>query len=166
MPPFNIFCSTTSEVSSSQVNFFKMLDEKIENGFEPEEQDTEQEVHLRLQRVAEEWDTLLGRSQDSNDLNQQPQKMMTSSSSDLDVQETLSGAGTRSNHPQDLSNDSMRTMFSNSANLPPGSLKEAAATGSTSNATKSASITSSSTTSAVASSSVSARSRQVADTPE
>merc|ERR1711981_743791 len=43
---FNI--QNSSEVSSSQVNFFKMLDEKIENGIDPEEPDMEHERQLRL----------------------------------------------------------------------------------------------------------------------
>ena len=35
---------------------------------ELEEQDSDQDRHVRLQKVAEEWNDLLGRSQDSHDL--------------------------------------------------------------------------------------------------
>jgi hypothetical protein len=35
-------------------------------GFELEEQDSDHERQLQLQRVAEEWDTILGRSQEDN----------------------------------------------------------------------------------------------------
>ena len=52
-----------------------MLDAKIEKGKELEESESELELqdsqqrHQRLQKVAEiEWDTLLGRSQNSQDL--------------------------------------------------------------------------------------------------
>lgn len=104
--------SSTNEVSSSQVNFFKMLDEKIENGFELEEQDSDYERKLQLQRVAEEWDTILGRSQeDSNDPPMRPSE---------DAIEWVTEANVES------SNDSMRTMFSNSVNLQATTAKAAA----------------------------------------
>lgn len=99
--PLNIQ-SSTNEVSSSQVNFFKMLDEKIENGFELEEQDSDHERQLQLQRVAEEWDTILGRSQEDNS---DPTRPVSE-----DTIEHLCNV--------ESSNDSMRTMFSNSVNLP------------------------------------------------
>jgi len=96
--------SSTNEVSSSQVNFFKMLDEKIENGFELEEQDSDYERKLQLQRVAEEWDNILGRSQEDNHDLGRPSEETT-------AVEWVTEANVES------SNDSMRTMFSNSVNL-------------------------------------------------
>jgi len=132
---FNV--QNSSEVSSSQVNFFKMLDEKIENGIDPEEPDMEHERQLRLQRVAEEWDNLLGRSQDSNDLHSKEQTAASSAESQINEEETTDNSASAA--PEKLamesSNDSMRTMFSNSVTLPAGSLREAVAaikTGSTS----------------------------------
>jgi len=97
--------SSTNEVSSSQVNFFKMLDEKIENGFELEEQDSDHERQIQLQRVAEEWDTILGRSQEDNS---DPTRPVS--------EDTIDWVTTEAN--VESSNDSMRTMFSNSVNLP------------------------------------------------
>ena len=113
-----------SEISSSQVNFFKMLDEKIEQGFELEETELEDERHIRLQKVAEEWPFgLLGRSQDSNDLrqlaNQQQNIGNNPKSEDEDDIRCLEGGNANSS-----SVDSMRTMFSNSVNLPAGTLRE------------------------------------------
>lgn len=78
-------------------------------GLDLDEPDSEGERQLRLQRVAEEWDNLLGRSQDSNDL----------SSKGI---EFLNPAGTTTE--AQMSNDSMRTMFSNSVNVPAGTLRE------------------------------------------
>ena len=104
-----------------------MLDEKIENGMELEpDQDSEDERHLRLQRVAEEWDTLLGKSQDSNDLQPPNPRAVTSPSSDHDDGiEFTTASGSRPGAPHvESSNDSMRTMFSNSVNLPAGTLSE------------------------------------------
>lgn len=97
--------SSTNEVSSSQVNFFKMLDEKIENGFVLEEQDSDHERQIQLQRVAEEWDTILGRSQEDNSYPNRPVS-----------EDTIDWVTTEAN--VESSNDSMRTMFSNSVNLP------------------------------------------------
>lgn len=115
-----------SEVSSSQVNFFKMLDEKIENGVELEEQDSDQDRHVRLQKVAEEWNDLLGRSQDSHDLQhtKQPPHMevVAASMEENDGQIQIEAGGPQK--PQEGSVDSMRTMFSNSVSLPAGTFRE------------------------------------------
>ena len=123
-----------NEISSSQVNFFKMLDEKIEQGFELEENELEDERHLRLQKVAEEWPFgLLGRSQDSSDLrllahqqqnigNQAKSESVSAEDDEddrLEVQQT-----TARDKEASSSVDSMRTMFSNSVNLPAGTLRE------------------------------------------
>jgi len=81
-----------------------MLDEKIENGFELEEQDSDYERKLQLQRVAEEWDNILGRSQEDNHDLGRPSEETT-------AVEWVTEANVES------SNDSMRTMFSNSVNL-------------------------------------------------
>jgi len=114
-----------SEVSSSQVNFFKMLDEKIENGVELEEQDSDQDRHVRLQKVAEEWNDLLGRSQDSHDLQhtkQPPHMEVAASMEENDGQIQIEAGGPQK--PQEGSVDSMRTMFSNSVSLPAGTFRE------------------------------------------
>ena len=115
-----------SEISSSQVNFFKMLDEKIENG-ELEGEDSHESLledrHLRLQKVAEEWDLLLGRSQNSNDLDpnqtedQLPKEEGNSEDDRLSLPQALE------DNPGN-SIDSMRTLFSNSVTLPAGTLRE------------------------------------------
>lgn len=116
--PFNI----QSEVSTSQVNFFKMLDEKIENGVELEEQDSEHERQVRLQRVAEEWDNLLGRSQDSHDLQQKQPEMI---SSDEHEEQILDASSPKKTQDESLdSNNSMKTLFSNSVSLPVGTFRE------------------------------------------
>lgn len=114
--PFNI----QSEVSTSQVNFFKMLDEKIENGDEPEEQDSEQERQNRLQRVAEEWNDLLGRSQDSHELQLKHSQM---ASPEVEDEGHVHNAA-NGDPPQEGSVNSMRTMFSNSVTLPAGTFRE------------------------------------------
>lgn len=118
-----------NEISSSQVNFFKMLDEKIEQGFELQDNELEDERHLRLQKVAEEWPFgLLGRSQDSNDLrllaNQQQNIGNNPKSEDEDDRLDLHETRCLEDKANSSSVDSMRTMFSNSVNLPAGTLRE------------------------------------------
>ena len=73
-------------------------------GFELEEQDSDYERKLQLQRVAEEWDNILGRSQEDNHDLGRPSEETT-------AVEWVTEANVES------SNDSMRTMFSNSVNL-------------------------------------------------
>ena len=90
-------------------------------GVELEEQDSEQERESRLQRVAEEWNDLLGRSQDSHDL-QQPRH--SQEAEDNEAERIVAASSSLQNHPQDGSVDSMRTMFSNSVTLPVGTFRE------------------------------------------
>jgi len=105
-----------------------MLDEKIENGVELEEQDTDQDRQVRLQKVAEEWNDLLGRSQDSQDLQhaaKQPslmEQVATSMEEPSDQPILIEAIGPQK--PQEGSADSMRTMFSNSVSLPAGTFRE------------------------------------------
>ena len=75
-------------------------------GFELEEQDSDYERKLQLQRVAEEWDTILGKSQEDHHELQRPSEANVESS-----------------------NDSLRTMFSNSVNLQTTTAKAAAESG-------------------------------------
>ena len=74
-------------------------------GFELEEQDSDHERQIQLQRVAEEWDTILGRSQEDNSFPTRPVS-----------EDTIDWVTTEAN--VESSNDSMRKMFSNSVNLP------------------------------------------------
>ena len=74
-------------------------------GFVLEEQDSDHERQIQLQRVAEEWDTILGRSQEDNSYPNRPVS-----------EDTIDWVTTEAN--VESSNDSMRTMFSNSVNLP------------------------------------------------
>ena len=80
-------------------------------GFELEEQDSDHERQIQLQRVAEEWDTILGRSQEDNHDLERPSE---------ETIEWVTEANVES------SNDSMRTMFSNSVNLQATTAKAAA----------------------------------------
>ena len=93
---------------------------------ELEEQDSDQDRHVRLQKVAEEWNDLLGRSQDSHDLQhtKQPPHMevVAASMEENDGQIQIEAGG--SQKPQEGSVDSMRTMFSNSVSLPAGTFRE------------------------------------------
>lgn len=73
---------------------------------------------MRLQRVAEEWDNLLGRSQDSNELHLHVNDEHSKSEEDAIVVELVANTAVES------SNDSMRTMFSNSVGLPAGTFRE------------------------------------------
>ncbi len=150
-----------SEVSSSQVNFFKMLDEKIENvikfqmltclligtlflhhifqGIELEEaeEDEEHERQTKLQRVGEEWDNLLGRSQDGGGHLLLMQDSEDSSThrpkSDIPNKGISKTSGNNDklaaidNNVAGSSVDSMRTMFSNSLTMPTGTFREAVA---------------------------------------
>jgi len=59
----NNFLQTNNEVSSSQVNFFKMLDEKIENGADLDEEEADRIRKIELLRNVEEWDHVLAKSQ-------------------------------------------------------------------------------------------------------
>jgi hypothetical protein len=79
-----------------------------------QEQDSEHERHLKLQRVSEEWDNLLGRSQDSSTDN--VEKIIDEASKATRLESNASS-----------SVDSMKTMFSNSVTLPAGTLREAVA---------------------------------------
>ena len=94
---------------------------------ELEEQDSDQDRHVRLQKVAEEWNDLLGRSQDSHDLqhSKQPphmEQVAASMESESDEQILIEAAGPQK--PQEGSVDSLRTMFSNSVSLPAGTFRE------------------------------------------
>ena len=89
-------------------------------GFELEDQDSDQERQLQLQKVAEEWDTILGRSHEDN--NCDPSEQETNNI------EWVTEANVES------SNDSMRTMFSNSAvNLKMSNNNKSGNTGATAN---------------------------------
>ena len=96
------------------------------------------ERQLRLQRVAEEWDSLLGKSQDSNDLHSKDQTAAVVAAfcteSQISEEETtdnaVAAAAAADKLAMESSNDSMRTMFSNSVTLPAGSLREAIKNGS------------------------------------
>ena len=95
-PTFSTYfnCANNGKISVQTRNFFFQ-------GFELEDQDSDQERQLQLQRVAEEWDNILGRSHEDN----------------CDPSEGTIEWVTEAN--VESSNDSMRTMFSNSAvNLP------------------------------------------------
>lgn len=59
----NTFLQANNEVSSSQVNFFKMLDEKIENGADLDEEEADRIRKIELLRNVEEWDHVLAKSQ-------------------------------------------------------------------------------------------------------
>lgn len=126
------------EASSSQVNFFKMLDAKIENGIEFDPIADEEESRREFLQSVEEWDQIIGKNMDAS--------MRTNSSfvpsSNLDddgqdseenfiqmsvneslnsnqpaVIQTSSSTPSSSEHATKRvsSVDSMRTMFSNSA---------------------------------------------------
>ena len=120
------------EISSSQVDFFKMLDAKIEKGKDLEEHESELELddsqqrHQRLQKVAEEWDTLLGRSHNSHDLRTglEQSSLPEPPEDEEDVQ-----PHPLDDNPAANSVDSMRTMFSNSCSLPAGTLREVVSAG-------------------------------------
>jgi len=60
------FLQANSDVSSSQVNFFKMLDEKIENGADFDEEEADRMRQIELLRCVEEWDHVLSKSQNNN----------------------------------------------------------------------------------------------------
>lgn len=74
--------------------------------------------------MAEEWDTLLGRSQDSTDLQS---KEASSSAENHETSEEDSFRKRLEPSPAQAvgsSADSMRTMFSNSVTMPAGTLRE------------------------------------------
>jgi len=56
------FLQSNTELSSSQVNFFKMLDEKIENGADLEEEDENESRRNQLEKCMKEWETILSRA--------------------------------------------------------------------------------------------------------
>jgi len=62
----NTYLQSNSDVSSSQVNFFKMLDEKIENGADFDEEEADRMRQIELLRCVEEWDQVLSKSQNNN----------------------------------------------------------------------------------------------------
>lgn len=65
LPSSNSFFSFAfSEVSSSQVNFFKMLDEKIENGAEFDEAEEDKKRKEELKKCMKEWEQILSSSKD------------------------------------------------------------------------------------------------------
>ena len=72
--------------------------------------------------MAEEWDNLLGRSQDSHDLQQKQPEMI---SSDEHEEQILDASSPKKTQDESLdSNNSMRTLFSNSVSLPVGTFRE------------------------------------------
>lgn len=76
---------------------------------------------MRLQKVAEEWDNLLGRSQDSNELHLH---VNDEDSKNEEAEAIVVELVANNTAVVESSNDSMRTMFSNSVGLPAGTLRE------------------------------------------
>ena len=94
-------------------------------GFELEDQDSDQERQLQLQKVAEEWDTILGRSHEDNNCDGEGDPPSEQETNNI---EWVTEANVES------SNDSMRTMFSNSAvNLKMSNNNKSGNTGATAN---------------------------------
>lgn len=127
-PPLQIH----NDVSASQVNFFKMLDEKIENGVEFDEEEEERERKLELQRCVVEWDTLLGRSHENDTIHIEKKSPPSDKNANngpsgghrKHKDKKVSSSPPTSSDTNGKSADSMRTMFSNSVSLPAGTFKE------------------------------------------
>jgi hypothetical protein len=78
--------------------------------------------------VAEEWDNLLGRSQDSKDDDEIGSSLLSSSAANIECNDDQASVAVPTalefRNAADSSNDSMRTLFSNSVTLPSGTFRE------------------------------------------
>ncbi|TRY62884.1 hypothetical protein TCAL_00351 [Tigriopus californicus] len=124
------------EASSSQVNFFKMLDDKIENGIEFDPIADEEESRREFLQSVEEWDQIIGKNMDASmrtNSSLVPSSSLDENGQDSDgtfiqmsvnesmnsnptvIQQQSSSSPLENATKRVSSVDSMRTMFSNSA---------------------------------------------------